>query len=59
MYSEFLPKRYGEPANNYGTLQIYNYLKANTDLRVVYPYNDLMDAKNNLTEPIWYKTDTH
>lgn len=59
MYSEFLPKRYGEPANNYGTLQIYNYLKANTDLRVVYPYNDLMDAKNNLTEPLWYKTDTH
>lgn len=59
MYSEFLPDRYGTPAHNYGVLQIYNYLKANTDLRVVYPFNDLMDAKKHLDERIWYKTDTH
>ena len=59
MYSEFLQEKYGEPADNYGALQIYNYLKSNTDLRVVYPYDELIDAKNNLTERIWYKTDTH
>ncbi len=59
IYSEYMPKQYGIPADNYGALQIYQYLKENTDLRVVYPYDEIMDAKKNVDENIWYKTDTH
>lgn len=59
VYPEFMPEKYGEPASNYRVLQIVNYLKDNTDLRIVYPYEELMDAKNKINENIWYKTDTH
>lgn len=59
IYSEYMPERYGKPADNYGALQIYNYMRANTDLRVVYPYAELMEAKSKVKENIWYKTDTH
>ena len=59
VYSEYMPDRYGKPADNYGALQIYDYLKTNTDLRVVYPYEDLMSAKEKIEENIWSKTDTH
>ena len=58
IYSEYMPERYGKPADNYRALQIYNYLKENTDLRVVYPYEELMAAKA-LGSNIYYKTDTH
>lgn len=59
IYPEYMPAKYGLPADNYGALQIYNYLRLNTDLRVVYPYVEIMDAKNSVEENIWYKTDTH
>ncbi len=59
MYSEYMPERYGRPAENYGVLQLYNYLKNNTDLRVIYPYDELMLAKENVNENIYFKTDTH
>ena len=59
MYSEYMPEKYGEPAENYPVLQIYNYLKENTDLRVLYLYDDLMRAKEKLDENIYCKTDTH
>lgn len=59
IYSEYMPTRYGRPSDNYRALQVYKYLKENTDLRVVYPYEELMCAKNRLEENIWYKTDSH
>jgi hypothetical protein len=59
IYSEYMPDRYGNPANIYGALQIYNYLKENTDIRVVYPYEDLIKAKEKVDYNIYYKTDTH
>ena len=59
IYYDYMPEKYGMPADNYGTVQIYNYLKSNTDLRIVYPYEQLMEAKNELPINIWYKTDTH
>ena len=59
VYSEYMPDKYGAVAENYAALQIYNYLKENTDLRVVYPYEEIMDAKNDVRENIYYKTDTH
>ena len=60
IYPEYMPEKYGKvPADNYGVLQIYHYLSENTDLNVVYPYDELMDAKDKVSENIWYKTDTH
>ncbi len=59
IYWEYLPKKCGIPADNYMALQIYDYLKKKTDLRVVYPYDQLIEAKESLDEQIYYKTDTH
>ena len=58
--SEYMPDRYGKPNKNYATLQLVNYLRENTDIRVVYPYDELIKAKDRLGDTnIWYKTDTH
>ena len=60
IYSEMLPKKYGEPAEMYAALQLVEYLRENTDIRVVYPYAELMQAKKELPGCIIYnKTDTH
>ena len=59
IYPEYMPDKYGTPAENYRLLQVYNYLKENTDIRIVYPYAELMDAKGKTEEAIWYKGDTH
>jgi len=59
IYSEYMPDVYGPPAEMYQALQIVNYLRENTDLRVVYPYDELMAAKAETDPPIYYKVDTH
>lgn len=59
IYCEYLPDRYGEPADRYRTMQVVEYLRENTDLRVVYPYEELMETKRILEENIYYKTDSH
>lgn len=59
IYSEYMPERYGKPSEVYQVLQIVEYLKNNTDIRVVYPYEELMEAKAKLKQNIWYVTDTH
>ena len=59
IYSDKMSEKYGPPAETYRALQIVNYLRENTDLRVVYPYEELMAAKAAAGEEIYYKTDTH
>ncbi len=60
IYSEMMPDFYGEPAKEYAALQVISYLKDHTDLRVVYPYEELMEAKKRLGDKIlYYKSDTH
>lgn len=59
IYSEYMPERYGVPAENYAALQVYDYMKTYTDIQIVYPYAELMEAKNRLDEDIYYPTDTH
>ncbi len=59
IYSEYMPDDYGKPAEYYRALQIYDYLRENTDVRVIYPYAELMAAKDALSVNIWYKIDTH
>ena len=57
IYSEYMPEQYGSPAEEYRALQVYDYIKENTDIRVVYPYDELMRAKE--VGDIYFKTDTH
>lgn len=59
VYFDKMPEKYGPPAEEYCTKQLVDYLHANTDLRVLYPLEELMAAKAKLSEPIYYKTDTH
>lgn len=60
IYSDKIPDYYGEPAKIYGTLQLINYLRENTSLRIVYPYEELMTQKNNNPElDLYYRLDTH
>ena len=59
IYSEYMPEQYGNPAEAYRALQVVEYLRTNTDLRVVYPYDVLMEAKEKLDAELWYRTDTH
>lgn len=59
IYFEKMPKRYGMPAENYRVLQIVDYLKENTDIKVIYPYEEIMEEKGKISENLYYKTDTH
>lgn len=61
VYPEYLPGCYGAPAEEYALQQLYEDLRDNTDLRVLYPYAELMAAKETLGEDglLYYKTDTH
>lgn len=59
IYCEYLPDRYGKPADRYRTMQVVEYLRENTDLRLVYPYEELMETKRVLEENIYCKTDSH
>lgn len=60
MYPEMMPDFYGEPADNYAALQVVNYVKANTDIRIVYPYDLLMGAKKQMKDiDLYHKVDTH
>lgn len=60
IYSEYMPAKYGEPAKVYAVLQLIEYLRKHTDIKVVYPYDELMSAKHSMDNCILYhKTDTH
>ena len=59
MYSEYMPEKYGKPAEKYRALQVYEYIKKKTDIRIIYPYDELIEAKEKVKKNIWYKTDTH
>lgn len=59
VYGEKMPDQYGSPSIDYRALQVVEYLKNNTDIEVVYPYDDIMNAKNTTDQSLYYKTDTH
>lgn len=59
IYSEYMPQRYGTPTDTYRCLQLIEYLREHTNLRIVYPYNELINAKEKISQNIYYKTDTH
>ena len=60
VYSEYLPDSYGDPAEMYVARQVTEYLAENTDLTVLWLYDDLMAAKETLGGRLLYhKADTH
>ena len=59
IYSEKMPDCFGEPAETYRTKQLIDYLRKNTDIRIVYPYDELMDTKELYGQNIYYRLDTH
>ena len=60
IYADMMPEYYGEPAEDYAVLQLIDYLKNNTNVRVVYPYEELQEARKQLPDVLFYhKTDTH
>lgn len=61
MYLEYMPDYYGKPAEEFPLKQLVEYLRSNTDIRIVYPYEELKTAKETLGEKrlLYYKTDTH
>ncbi len=59
IYSENMPDCYGNPAENYRVLQVIQYLRQHTSVRVVYPYEEIMQKKAVLQENLYQKTDTH
>ena len=62
VYSEYMPDYMGKPAEQYQLKQIIEYLRANTNLRIVYDLDDIMEAKATLADRdihVYNKVDTH
>lgn len=62
VYAEYMPAllRNARVSEEDNTVQLVDYLRENTDIRVVYPYDALMDYKeSNPDEPLYYHLDTH
>lgn len=60
VYSEYMPDRYGPPAEEYAARQMVDFLRQHTDLNVIYPYEELMQAKADFPDiPLYYSRDTH
>lgn len=61
VYAKYMPDLYGDPAPEYAILQIVDYLRAHSDLRVVYANDALKEAAEALgdTALLYRKTDTH
>ncbi len=58
VYSEYMPDSYGPVAPYTRIDQVYDYLK--DDLRVIYPINELIEAKETWPQyDFYYRTDTH
>lgn len=59
VYSEYMPKRYGQPAADYRALQLSDYLQNHTDVNTLYLYDDMMEAKSKLKQDLYYRSDDH
>lgn len=60
VYMNELPDYYKVKNYYTSTDQLVDYLKENTDLRVIYPKQELLDAKEeNPGLPLYHKLDTH
>ena len=60
IYPEMLPDYYGAPPERHMAEQVVDYIEENTDIRIVYPYKELIEVKEQVKDAVlYYKTDTH
>lgn len=59
IYMDELPDYYKVKSSYTSTDQLIDYLTENTDIRVVYPKQDLLNMKKNLNMILYHKLDTH
>ena len=60
VYSEYMPERYGQPAQQCMVNQVVSYLRSETDIRVIYAYDALMEYRETCDElELYYPMDTH
>lgn len=62
VYSEYMPDYMGEPAEQYQLKALIEYLRENTDLKIVYDYDDIMEAKKYADSEginVYHKADSH
>lgn len=62
VYSEYMPDKYQKirQSEKCNTEQLVDYIRENTDIKVVWPYEDLLDFKEKYPDvPIYYHLDTH
>ena len=60
VYSEYMPAAYGKPAAWGRMAQVVDYLRNNTDLKVVCPYDEIAAYKEkHPQDQLYYKYDTH
>ncbi|MCM1338390.1 MAG: hypothetical protein NC191_01825 [Muribaculaceae bacterium] len=59
IYGKHYPKKYKniEAFNNYRTKQLVDYIKTNSEVSVIYPYQQLQEEKNHTL--IYWKHDSH
>ncbi len=57
VYSQYMPEHYGPLSETSRAKQLVEYIRANSDIKVVYPLEELKAASEE--ELIYYKTDTH
>ncbi len=60
VYSEYMPDMYGEPAENNRAVQLVNYLTQNTNLTVIWGYDEIKSYREqNPDTALYFKYDTH
>lgn len=57
IYSEYMPRGYTKLSDKSRADLLVEYLRANTDIKVVYPKDELIKVREKY--PIYYKLDTH
>ena len=57
IYSEYMPDYIKRKPDNKGTDFVIEYIKSNTDIKVVYPKNELLKYKDKYQ--LYYKYDSH
>lgn len=60
IYPEYFPSQYGEMGDTCAMEQLYDFLTAHTNLKVLCVTDDLQQAKSALPDvPLYYTNDTH
>lgn len=60
MYKEYMPDKFKVVDDKCNTEQLIEYLSDNSEIEVLFAYDNLLDYKNNYPDnPVYYHLDTH